>query len=226
MSVLPLQVRLLPIFSDLSDSSFERLSANCQMLNLARGETLCNKGDPSNNLFVLVRGQLQVFRISREGQEIGLNLLRGPAVFGELGLIDGVPRSADIAALSACQVALVPKRAFLDAFTESPQAAQAMFKHLASMVRNATQFQSVLAMPSASQRISAMLLQLFESNSGTRVTAIDVPKQKDLALMVNTTRETVSRTMRVLMDQGLVQKNKGQWVINDPEGLRREAGLD
>jgi CRP/FNR family cyclic AMP-dependent transcriptional regulator len=226
MKILPLQVRLLPIFRELPQASFERLSGSCQWVNLARGDTLCNKGDPSNNLFVLVQGELQVFRVSREGQEIGLNLLKGPAVFGELGVIDGVPRSADIVALSSSQVALVPRRVLLEVFTESAQSASAMFRHLTAMVRNASQLQSVLSMPSASQRISAMLLQLANLQMDAQAEPFGLPKQRDLALMVNTTRETVSRTLRVLMDQGLISKSKGLWRVSDVEGLRREAGLD
>jgi len=222
MKQLPLQIRLLPIFNELSDAAFSRLSSSSQFVSLTRGEILCNKGDPSNSLFVLIRGELQVYRVSRDGQEIGLNLLKGPAVFGELGVIDGVSRSADIMALSACQLALVPKRLFLETFTESPQAAIAIFKHLTAMVRNATQLQSVLSMPSASQRISAMLIQMASPQSSE----FSLPKQKDLALMVNTTRETVSRTLRILINQGVVQKINGRFLVVDPDSLRREAGLD
>lgn len=226
MKILPLQVRLLPLFADLTDAAFDHLSGSCQSLSLARGDILCNKGDASSHVFVLLRGELQVFRVSREGQEIGLNLLKGPAVFGELGVIDGVARSADVVALSACQVALVPKRVLLETFTQSPQAASAMFRHLTAMVRNTSQLQSVLSMPSATQRISAMLVQLAGSQ-GARTAVFDLPKQKDLALMANTTRETVSRTLRLLSAQGLLQKRPlGQWSVLNPEGLRREAGLD
>ena len=48
---------------------------------------------------------------------------------------------------------------------------------------------------------------------------IDLPKQKVLAQMVNTTRETVSRTLNLLIDQGLIQKINGSWVIQDANGF-------
>jgi DNA-binding transcriptional regulator YhcF (GntR family) len=71
-----------------------------------------------------------------------------------------------------------------------------------------------------------MLLQLANLQLDAAPEPFGLPKQRDLALMVNTTRETVSRTLRVLMDQGLICKSKGLWQVSDVDGLRREAGLD
>ncbi len=225
MKKLPLQVRLLPLFRDVSDAAFESISRSCLFRDLARGEVLCSKGDPSNGLFVLVRGELQVCEVSRDGNEVGLNMLRGPIVFGELGVIDDAPRSADIVALSTAEVALVPKAVLMHTFMNTPEAAFAMFRHLTGMVRRLTQHQSVLTMPSATQRVCAMLVELCARNSDLGALSCDAPKQKDLASMVNTTRETVSRTLSALMEQGVVQKSGGRLVILRMEALKAQAGL-
>ena len=71
-----------------------------------------------------------------------------------------------------------------------------------------------------------MLLQLANLQLDVQAQPFGLPKQRDFALMVNTTRETVSRTLRMLMDQGLITKTKGLWRVSDADGLRREAGLD
>jgi len=226
MKTLPLQVRLLPLFRDLSDASFSALSKSCLYKTLLNEDTLCNKGDPSNGLFVLIRGQLQVYEVSRDGQEIGLNLLKGPVVFGELGVIDGAPRSADIMALTTADVAIIPKGVLMQCFTETPESSTAMFRHLTGMVRRLTQHQSVLAMPSATQRICAMLVELSSRQTSSEVLGFDMPKQKELASMVNTTRETVSRTMSLLTKQHIVKKTKGKLMVAQPLTLRQWAGLD
>ena len=222
---LPLQVRLLPLFKDLNDASFDTLSRSCAFKHLARGDSLCNKGDPSNGLFILIRGQLQVYEVSRDGQEVGLNFLNGPIVFGELGVIDGAPRSADIIALTSADVALVPKPVLMQTFTQTPEAAFAMLRHLTGMVRRLTQHQSVLAMPSATQRVCAMLIELGSRHSAGPSQEFDLPKQKDLASMVNTTRETVSRTLTQLLAQGVVKKSKGRLTILQVDVLKELAGL-
>lgn len=226
MKSLPLQVRLLPLFTDLSDEAFATLSRSCTYKSLSRGDTLCNKGDPSNGLFVLMRGQLQVYEVSRDGQAVGLNLLKGPMVFGELGVIDGSPRSADIMALTSAEVAIIPKTMLMQCFTETPQSSLAMFRHLTAMVRRLSQHQSLLAMPSASQRVCAMLVQLSQRHGSGTWAQFDLPKQKELASMVNTSRETVSRTLAQLVDQKVIQKTKGKLLVLQPQALRQWAGLD
>jgi CRP/FNR family cyclic AMP-dependent transcriptional regulator len=226
MKSLPLQVRLLPLFRDLNNEAFGALSRSCTYKALSRGDTLCNKGDPSNGLFVLMRGQLQVYEVSRDGQEVGLNLLKGPTVFGELGVIDDSPRSADIMALTPADVAIIPKSILMQCFTETPQSSLAMFRHLTSMVRRLTQHQSVLAIPSATQRVCAMLVELCNRQTQSDVMELDLPKQKELATMVNTTRETVSRTLGQLVDQKVVKKSNGKLLVLQPESLRQWAGLD
>lgn len=226
MKSLPLQVRLLPLFRDLSDAAFSTLSRSSSYRTLQRGDTLCNKGDPSAGLFVLMRGQLQVYEVSRDGQEVGLNLLKGPVVFGELGVIDDSPRSADIMALTSADVAIIPKTILMQCFTETPKSSLAMFQHLTSMVRRLTLHQSVLAMPSATQRVCAMLVELCNRQAPSNVTEFDLPKQKELATMVNTTRETVSRTLSQLVNQQIIKKTGGKLVVMQPDSLRQWAGLD
>lgn len=226
MKHLPLQVRLLPIFQDLDNASFETLSNNSIYKSLTKGDTLCNKGDPSKGLFILLRGQLKVYEVSVEGREVGLRLIKGVTAFGELGVIDSVPRSADIVALTQAEVAIVPRGVLMKVFTESPQAAFSMFKHLTAMVRRLSQHHSVLTMPSASQRICAMLVEMATHTTDSNPMRFEVPRQKELASMVNTTRETVSRTLGQLIDQQVILKEKNRMTVLRMDELRQSAGLD
>lgn len=226
MKRLPSQVRMLPIFQDLDDAAFDELSRNSVFKSLARGDTLCNKGDPSLGLFVLMRGQLKVFDVSIEGREVGLQLIKGVTVFGELGVIDNVPRSADIAALTESEVALIPKGTLMKVFTESPSAAFGMFKHLTAMVRRLSQHHNVLSMPSANQRICAILIEMAGKNSVDGPITLDVPRQKELASMANTSRETVSRTLGQLIADGVLVKTSRRMTVQRLGELKQIAGLD
>jgi CRP/FNR family cyclic AMP-dependent transcriptional regulator len=221
-----LQVRLLPIFRDLDDASFDELSRNSIFRSLARGDTLCNKGDAAQGLFVLMRGQLKVFEVSIEGREVGLQLIKGVTVFGELGMIDNVPRSADIAALTQAEVAIIPTGPLLKVFTQSPVAAFGMFKHLTAMVRRMSQHHTVLNMPSASQRVCAVLVDMAGTAPASGHVVMDAPRQKELASMANTSRETVSRTLGQLMEAGVLEKNSGRLTVMRLAELRVQAGLD
>ena len=226
MKRLPSQVRMLPIFQDLDDAAFDELSRNSVFKSLVRGDTLCNKGDPSLGLFVLMRGQLKVFDVSIEGREVGLQLIKGVTVFGELGVIDNVPRSADITALTDSDVAVIPKGTLMKVFTESPNAAFGMFKHLTAMVRRLSQHHSVLSMPSANQRICAVLIEMAGKNSMDGPVTLEVPRQKELASMANTSRETVSRTLGQLIADGVLVKTSRRMTVQRLGELKQIAGLD
>ena len=225
MKSLPLQVRLLPLFKGLDDETFANLSRSAIYKSFQKGDVVCNKGDASNGLFVLIRGELQLFESGRQGQEVGLNMIKGPAVFGELGVIDDLPRSADVVALSAADLAVVPKSLLMKTFTDNPSGAQAMFIHLTAMIRRLTHHHRLLVIPSASQRICAMLVDLSEQNKRGELIEFEMPKQKSLASMVNTTRETVSRTMGELVVKGIVKKNaKGKLMVIHIDTLKHWAG--
>jgi CRP-like cAMP-binding protein len=227
MKSLPLQVRLLPIFKNLEDDVFGSVSRGAIYKSYVKGDVVCNKGDPSNGLFVLIRGELQLFESGREGQEVGLNMIKGPAVFGELGVIDDMPRSADVVALSAADLAIVPKGLLMSTFADNASGAKAMFMHLTTMIRRLTHHHSLLVIPSASQRICAMLIDLSEQSRRGDLIEFDMPKQKTLASMVNTTRETVSRTLGQLVSQGIVKKKpKGKLQVMQFETLKHWAGIE
>jgi CRP/FNR family transcriptional regulator, cyclic AMP receptor protein len=226
MKRLPSQVRMLPIFQDLDDAAFDELSRNSVFKSLVRGDTLCNKGDPSLGLFVLMRGQLKVFDVSIEGREVGLQLIKGVTVFGELGVIDNVPRSADITALTQSDVAVIPKGTLMKVFTESPNAAFGMFKHLTAMVRRLSQHHNVLSMPSANQRICAVLIEMAGKNSMDGPVTLEIPRQKELASMANTSRETVSRTLGQLIADGVLVKTSRRMTVQRLGELKQIAGLD
>jgi CRP/FNR family cyclic AMP-dependent transcriptional regulator len=226
MKRLPSQVRMLPIFQDLDDAAFDELSRNSVFKSLVRGDTLCNKGDPSLGLFVLMRGQLKVFDVSIEGREVGLQLIKGVTVFGELGVIDNVPRSADITALTDSDVAVIPKGTLMKVFTESPNAAFGMFKHLTAMVRRLSQHHNVLSMPSANQRICAVLIEMAGKNSMDGPVTLEIPRQKELASMANTSRETVSRTLGQLIADGVLVKTSRRMTVQRLGELKQIAGLD
>jgi CRP-like cAMP-binding protein len=217
---------MLPIFHDLDDAAFDELSRNSVFKKLERGDTLCSRGEPSLGLFVLMQGQLKVSEISVEGREVGLRLIKGSAVFGELGVIDNLPRSADIAALTQADIAIIPKGTLLKVFTDSPIAALGMFKHLSATVRRLSQHQSVLSLPSASQRICAVLIEMVDSSNDAGPVTIEAPRQHALALMANTSRETVSRTLSHLLDEGILEKNRSRFNVLQIDALRARAGLD
>jgi len=220
MATLPDELRALPLFAQMDAQAFASLMRLTVNKRLARNEVLCSKGEAAHALYVLLEGQLRVFEIGPDGREVGLNYLLPPTVFGELAVIDDAPRSAHVVAVTPARVAAVPKGALMQVMRESPDAAMALVRHLTAMVRRLSSNQNLLALPTVQQRVGAVLLNLAQKQPQPPWLVPSLPPQKELAMMVKASRETVSRVLNRFADDGLLRKEGKRLLLLQPDALR------
>lgn len=223
MSQLLQDLRALPLFARLAEPDFAKLAATAVIKRVARNEIVCSKGDPAHSMYVLLEGQLRIFEVGQDGREVGLNYLVAPAIFGEMGVIDDEPRLAHVMAVMPSRIALLPKGQVMQVMTGTPQAAVSMFRHLTAMVRKVTAHQNVLALPTVTQRLCAVLLDMGRKTPQHGCAVLNVPSQKELAIIVKSSRETVSRSLARLQEDGLVCKEGRHLVLLDADRLRAMA---
>ena len=216
-------LRRFPLFTDLPEQELRVTSGLLRMKNFARRELVCRKDDAPDGLYMLFSGLLQAVDIAEDGREIGLNLIKPGSFFGELSVIDGHPRSAHVIALQPSVVGVIPQNAAREVFYKLPGTAEAMMKHLAALVRNLSAYRALLAIPNAQQRVYALLQQLGQQMPGGLVVVQNLPKQQEMAIMINTSRETVSRAIAHLVQTGVVEKDFRRLIVRDPDRLRRLA---
>lgn len=216
-------LRKFPLFANLPEQELRLTSGLLRMKNIARREIVCRKEDAADGLYMLFSGLLQAVDIAEDGREIGLNLIKPGTFFGELSVIDGQPRSAHVIAIQPSLVGIIPQNAAREVFYKLPGTAEAMMKHLASLVRNLSAFRALLAIPNAQQRVYALLHQLGQQMPGGLVVIQNMPKQQEMAIMINTSRETVSRAIAHLVQTGIVEKDFRRLIVRDPNRLRRLA---
>jgi CRP-like cAMP-binding protein len=220
MATLPDELRALPLFAQMDAQAFAHLMRLTVNKRLARNEVLCSKGEAAHALYVLLEGQLRVFEIGPDGREVGLNYLLPPTVFGELAVIDDSPRSAHVVAVTPSRVAAVPKGALMQVMRASPDAAMALVRHLTAMVRRLSSNQNLLALPTVQQRVAAVLLNLAQKQPQAPWLVPSLPPQKELAMMVKASRETVSRVLNRFADDGLLRKEGKRLLLMQPEALQ------
>jgi CRP-like cAMP-binding protein len=97
---------------------------------------------------------------------------------------------------------------------------------MAATVRMAANYRTILGMPSAPQRIFALLNQFSKVAPGGLVVIDNMPTQQEIAIMVNTSRETVSRAIHVLIQNGVVEKDLRRLIIRLPDRLRQAVSSD
>jgi CRP-like cAMP-binding protein len=222
-SIEVMDLRKFPLFANLPEEELKITSGLLRMKNFGRRELVCRKEDAADGLYMLFSGSLQAVDIAEDGREIGLNLIKPGSFFGELSVIDGQPRSAHVIALQPSVVGVIPQQAAREVFYRLPATAEAMMKHLAALVRNLSAFRALLAIPNAQQRVYALLQQLAQQMPGGLVAIQNLPKQQEIAIMINTSRETVSRAIAHLVQTGVIEKDFRRLIVRDPHRLRRLA---
>lgn len=216
----------LPLLQGIDQATLSRVAASVTWRSVKKKESAILKGSAGDHLMFLVNGRMQVLDITESGREIGLNLLVAGDYFGELAVIDDLPRSASVIAMETSEVAFLPKAQSLALFHQNALVAERVIRGLAKKLRTASVYQTILCLPSASQRVFALLQRLCATAPGGLVVVEHAPKQQELAIMANTSRETVSRAIKVLLDRGIVEKDNHRLIVRKPDALRTLSNHD
>lgn len=216
-------LRKIPLLSDLPPEELGRVAADMRLRQYAKRETVINKGSSGDALLFLLAGQVQVVDVTEDGRAIGLNLLQPGDFFGEIAVIDGGARSASVTALTEAVVAFLPRATALWLFSHCAPVAERILQHMARKIRRESEFRALLSIHNAFRRVYALLNLLKQVHPGGIVVVENLPTQQDIAIMVNTSRETVSRAMTHVLEQGIVEKDMRRLIIRKPEALTQLA---
>jgi CRP/FNR family transcriptional regulator, cyclic AMP receptor protein len=218
-----IHLRKIPLLANLTDEEMLKVRADIRVREYAKREVVLQKGGAGDSLLFLLSGQLQVIDITEDGRAIGLRMLAPGDFFGEIAVINGATRSASVVALSPVLVALLPRATALHLFSHSPSVANQMLRFLADKVQRDSQFRALLSIHNTSKRIYTYIELLKEKIPGDLEVVENLPTHQDIANMINTSRETVTRTLLMLTQQGIIKKGTHRLIIINPAALQKLA---
>ncbi|MBN2283069.1 MAG: Crp/Fnr family transcriptional regulator [Deltaproteobacteria bacterium] len=223
-------LRKVLLFQSLDPEDCTRLAASFRRRSLKKGEVLFRKGDEGSTLYIIQEGLVKIVLTSETGDEIAPAILTEGDVFGEMALLDGLPRSADAVALEQTELMALSRSDFLDFLKNNEQAIQAVFSSISMRLRRTDDLLEDASFLTISTRLARRLLELAENHGRTDETGnaviIDLRlTQRDLASMVGATRESVNKELRILRERGAVEMEENLIKIVDMERLRRRARL-
>jgi CRP/FNR family cyclic AMP-dependent transcriptional regulator len=207
-------LRHLPIFSRLPEEQLAKVARVARYRRVPRSTPIVHAGDPTDSLYVLVNGSIKVMNTNEEGREVILSILGPGEFFGEMGMIDGSPRSATVVSIEACEVITIAKEDFGRVLSENYEIALHIMKSLVQRLREADRKIENLALLDVYGRVGKLLLEFSELRDGQRVVMRKLTKQ-DIAKMVGASREMVSRVMKDLETQGYFRTEGNIIVINE-----------
>jgi CRP/FNR family cyclic AMP-dependent transcriptional regulator len=205
-------LRTVPLFSGLDDSELERLSKVSGRRRATRGEQVVRAGEDAEALLVMLNGRAKVTNFDEEGREIILAWLGPGEFFGEMGLIDGSPRSASVIAVENCELMVLGKAEFQRCMQDNFQVAQKLMQILVQRLREADRHIESLALLDVYGRVARLLIDMSTEEDGKRVIRKKISKQ-DMARMIGASREMVSKVMRDLEVGGYIDVRDDMIVI-------------
>ena len=220
-SQIQINLRKIPLLAGLNDDEMRRVSTEIRIRHFNKREVVLHKGGSGDALLFLLSGQLQVVDITEDGRAIGLRMLAPGDFFGEIALINDSTRSASVVATSDVLVAFLPAATALHLFSHSPSVAKQMLRHLAQKIQRDSEFRAVLSINNTARRIYTYLSLLQKPDGNGQAVIDNLPTHQDIANMINTSRETVTRALLSLVQQGIVQKESNRLVILDPAALHK-----
>jgi len=215
-------LRKVPLFSDLSEGDLASFGEVTREREYPKNSVILFEDDPGDSLYIVSSGQVKVVLIGEDGREVILSVLGDGDFFGEMALIDDEPRSAHVIAMKDSQLLVLRRDDFQAQVATHPQIALKLLRVLVQRLRRADEKIGGLVLLDVNGRVARLLLDLADESGGPKITRRLT--HHTIAQMIGSSRETVSRAMRELVDRGLIETTRREIAIKDREGLAALTG--
>lgn len=216
------QLAKASLFEGLSKDQLERLVSISVTRDFSRGATIFYEGQPGDGFYVVVSGLIKIYKVSAEGKEQILHIFGPGEPFGEVPVFEGRSFPANATCLKASRVCFFPRDSFVGLIESNPSLALAMLAVLSRRLRRFTALIDDLSLKEVPGRLASHLLYLSDTTKGADKLTLDVPKNQ-LASLLGTVPETLSRILTKLGEQGLIQTEARTITILDRSGLQELA---
>lgn len=184
------------------------------------GETVCEAEEMGRSLFLVASGRVQLYRTTREGRRFAIATLGPGSMFGEASLLGGEGPNTYAIALEPCTIWVMPRQKALEISSTDAMFGFGLMQAMGLRVMEAENRLEQVAYSTISSRLAALLLDLAANNPQGIVQAT----HQELADMLGTWRETVSKTLQDFRRKGWISSGRRQLILLDKESLRLEAG--
>lgn len=213
-------------FKDLGEASQRAITELAQRIRYPAGAVVFFQHDLPDALYAVLEGNVRVRTLSEDGHELVLNYLEVGEVFGEIALLDGLPRTADVVAESNAVLARVPRTAFLALLRREPSIAVQLIEVLCARIRYTSTRVEEQHFLTAGVRLARRLLSLASTHGRQNAEGILIDQhlpQSALAGMIGVTRQTANGHLQELQAKELILVRRARITVVDRWGLERYA---
>jgi CRP-like cAMP-binding protein len=217
------------LFSGLGPARRSAIAQEMRDVALDAGEILFARGDPGNDIYMVMEGRIRLSVLSPDGRELSFAHAVAGDIFGEIAALDGAPRSADATAITPVRLKTLSRSALHRLLTTDSATALAIIKLLCGRLRDVSEHFEAIALHPIEVRLARLLLDTLDEREkeGTgKVTSLALCiSQSELALLMGSTRQRANSALMILEKAGAIRR-AGDQLHCDLEALRRIAQRD
>ena len=213
------------LFFDLSEKELGYIEEKMVTRRYENGNYIFLEDSEGEQCFFVAKGSVKVTRLSKDGREVILTMLNAGDFFGEMSLLDGESRSANVIALEETKVLTLNREDFLVVLHDYPTIAIQLVKEMAGRLRKSDRQIASLSLSDAEKRITMCIIRFADDQGVIKNGKVSIPKtpiQQDIANMAGTSRETVSRALSILEKENLIERNGRELIILDYKKFIKE----
>lgn len=214
----------LTVFQDLSPREMEELNRVTTMSSVPKGRVFYRPEEPSEVLFILREGRVQLYRISPEGKKLVISTLGPHTLFGEMALLGAKMHNTFAEAVEDSDIVVMSRADLERLILSKPQVAVRILEVTGKRLREAEERLENMAFKGIPARLATLLLRLADEQSGTQGNGDIVGlTHQDLAESVGTYRETATQVLNDLKTDGLIEIGRKRITILDRDRLSEVA---
>jgi CRP/FNR family transcriptional regulator, cyclic AMP receptor protein len=225
---LECSLRSTNFFCSLTESSLQIFEAMKITGVYPKGATLFMEGQPSNGIYMLCQGRVKLSTCSRDGKVIILRIAEAGEVLGLSSTVSDLNYETTARVLESCQVNFVRKEDFLRLMANNTEACFSAMKQLSNKYHTAyIQVRSFGLSHTAGDKLAKLLLEWAKANgNGSGAVHLKISyTHEEIAEMIGTSRETVSRTLNDFKTRKLISQNGSDFTIHDRKKLDATIGV-
>ena len=205
---------------------FKRAGLRVSERHFSRGEMIFTPGDPDEHLYFVHSGTVRIYKTYGDFKEATVALLKDDGIFGKLDLAESGAQDEFAEAATEAYVSVVRKPAVSWLIKRQPELALSLFSAFSERLRQSDELIVMLLHREVSSRLAAMIMTLGERHGRREQGEVTIELRlthMELANMIASTREAVSKAMTELQRGGVIEVRNRRIVILDNRALAERA---
>lgn len=216
------QLKAVPLFKGLSAEHYDELAMIVTDQVYDRGRTIFSEGDDGVGFYVVISGQIKIYKLSMEGKEQILHIFGPGEPFAEAAVFAGSSYPAHAQAMERSRIFFFPRNSFAGLIKKNPSLAMNMLAELSRRLKKFSNMIEALSLKEVPGRLAAHLLYLSGQQGDASEVQLTIAKNQ-LAWLLGTIPETLSRILARLSKRGLITSQGTTITILDRDGLEALA---